>query len=117
MRPFLGLCGLLISFVFLGLTGTSSHPPPQEDEVWANTFSIVAHDPEKKEWGVAVASRYLAVGAVVPWAEAGVGAVATQSAVNTSYGPRGLELMAEGQSAEEVLKTLTELDRGNYVAH
>ena len=80
------------------------------DEV--NTFSIVAYDPEKKEWGVAVASKYLAVGSVVPWAKAGVGAVATQASVNATYGPRGLELLAEGKSPEEVVKTLTDADKG-----
>jgi uncharacterized Ntn-hydrolase superfamily protein len=80
------------------------------DEV--NTFSIVAHDPDKKEWGVAVASKYLAVGSAVPFARAGVGAVATQAFVNVSYGSRGLELLAEGKSAEEVLKELTDADKG-----
>jgi uncharacterized Ntn-hydrolase superfamily protein len=80
------------------------------DEV--NTFSIVAHDPEKKEWGVAVASKYLAVGSAVPFANAGVGAVATQASVNVSYGPRGLELLAKGKSAEEVVKELTDADKG-----
>jgi uncharacterized Ntn-hydrolase superfamily protein len=79
---------------------------------WANTFSIVAYDPATKEWGVAVASKYLAVGAVVPFAKAGVGAVATQSAVNITYGPRGLELLAQGKPAEEVVKTLTDADEG-----
>lgn len=77
-----------------------------------NTFSIVACDPERQEWGVAVASKYLAVGAVVPWARAGVGAVATQSAVNISYGPKGLELLAQGKSAAGVVKLLTDEDTG-----
>jgi len=54
------------------------------------TFSIVACDLEEQSWGVAVASKFPAVGAVVPWAQAGVGAVATQSFANTSFGPRGL---------------------------
>jgi uncharacterized Ntn-hydrolase superfamily protein len=67
------------------------------------TFSIVAHDPSVPEWGVAVASKFPAVGVVVPWAEAGAGAVATQSYANTSFGPRGLELMREGASAREAL--------------
>jgi uncharacterized Ntn-hydrolase superfamily protein len=80
------------------------------DEV--NTFSIVAFDPDKKEWGVAVASKYLAVGSVVPWAKAGVGAVATQASVNATYGPRGLELLAEGKTPEEVVKVLTDADKG-----
>jgi uncharacterized Ntn-hydrolase superfamily protein len=67
------------------------------------TFSIVAHDPSVPEWGVAVASKFPAVGVVVPWAAAGAGAVATQSYANTSFGPRGLELMREGASAQEAL--------------
>ncbi|MBI1917720.1 MAG: DUF1028 domain-containing protein [Planctomycetes bacterium] len=79
---------------------------------WANTFSIVAYDPKTQEWGVAVASKYLAVGAVVPFGKAGVGAIATQSAVNITYGPKGLELLAQGKSPEEVVKTLTEADEG-----
>ena len=71
-----------------------------------STFSIVACDLEEQSWGVAVASKFPAVGAVVPWAEAGVGAVATQAFANTSFGPRGLELMASGLSAEEALERL-----------
>ena len=70
------------------------------------TFSIVAFDPEDKAWGVAVASKFPAVGAVVPWARAGAGAVATQSFANTSYGPRGLDLMMKGLSAQQALDKL-----------
>jgi uncharacterized Ntn-hydrolase superfamily protein len=77
-----------------------------------STFSIVAHDPETQEWGIAVQSKFLAVGAVVPWAQAGVGAVATQSYANTSFGPNGLALMAEGYSAEETLGQLIAQDEG-----
>ena len=77
-----------------------------------STFSIVAADPEAGEVGVCVASRFFAVGTVVPFAKAGVGAVATQSFANTSYGPRGLELMERGVSAEEVVKVLTRADDG-----
>ena len=76
-----------------------------------NTFSIVAYDPDKKEWGIGVASKFLAVGAVVPWAKAGVGAIATQSFANTSYGPNGLDLLAKGKSAEETIKALTDEDQ------
>lgn len=77
-----------------------------------STFSIVAHDPQAREWGVAVQSKFLAVGAVVPWAQAGVGAVATQSYANTSFGPRGLALMAQGLSAQETLDRLIAGDEG-----
>jgi uncharacterized Ntn-hydrolase superfamily protein len=74
------------------------------------TFSIVAYDPGKEEWGVAVQSKFLAVGAVVGWTRAGAGAVATQSYANVLYGPQGLELMGKGHSAEETIKTLTDAD-------
>jgi uncharacterized Ntn-hydrolase superfamily protein len=74
------------------------------------TFSIVACDLEEGAWGVAVASKFPAVGAVVPWAQAGVGAVATQSFANTSFGPRGLALMGTGLSAQETLERLLEDD-------
>jgi uncharacterized Ntn-hydrolase superfamily protein len=71
-----------------------------------NTFSIVGYDPVNGDWGVAVASRYFSVGAVVPWAEAGTGAVATQANVNVGYGPRGLELLRQGLSARQVIDKL-----------
>ncbi|MDH7485011.1 MAG: DUF1028 domain-containing protein [Anaerolineae bacterium] len=76
------------------------------------TFSIVACDPIQGDWGVAVQSKFLAVGAVVPWAQAGAGAIATQSYANTSYGPEGLRLLAAGLSAEETLARLVAADEG-----
>ena len=76
------------------------------------TFSIVAYDPENGDLGVAVASRYLAVGAVVPFARAGVGAIATQAWGNTLYSVRGLEMLQEGISPQEVLQKLTGEDEG-----
>ena len=74
------------------------------------TFSIVAHDPAAQEWGVAVASKFLAVGSVVPWARAGTGAVATQSYANVAYGPDGLRAMESGESAEATIRRLTSTD-------
>jgi uncharacterized Ntn-hydrolase superfamily protein len=74
------------------------------------TFSIVACDLEERAWGVAVASKFPAVGAVVPWVQAEAGAIATQSFANTSYGPRGLALMGTGFSAQETLARLLEDD-------
>lgn len=71
-----------------------------------STYSIVARDPATGEMGVAVQSHWFSVGAVVPWARAGVGAVATQSMVDASYGPLGLELMAAGKGADAALKAL-----------
>ena len=74
------------------------------------TFSIVAFDPETDSLGVAVQSKFLAVGALVPHARAGVGAVATQALANVTYGTRGLELMAQGTTAGETIEFLTEED-------
>src|SRR6266852_1495907 len=76
------------------------------------TFSIVARDPQTGELGIAVQSKFLAVGAVVPWAKADVGAIATQAWANTSYGSRGLELLAYGLPASEALARLVEEDAG-----
>lgn len=74
------------------------------------TYSIVACDLETRQWGVGVQSKFPAVGAVVPWAEPEVGAVATQALANVSYGPRGLELLRERLPAEEVVARLTGAD-------
>jgi uncharacterized Ntn-hydrolase superfamily protein len=76
----------------------------------AHTFSIVARDSVTGEMGVAVQSHWFSVGSVVSWAEAGAGAIATQSFVNVSYGPRGLALLKEGKYAGEVVRLLTESD-------
>ncbi len=73
------------------------------------TFSIVAWDQEEREWGVAVASKFLAAGSVVSWARAGVGAIATQAYANVTYGPRGLDLLA-AEAADEVVAELTGSD-------
>ncbi|MBV7330980.1 DUF1028 domain-containing protein [Chloroflexi bacterium TSY] len=70
------------------------------------TFSIVAYDPKRKEWGIGVQSKFLAVGALVPWAQADVGAIATQAYANLRYGPDGLVLMGSGKSAQETLDAL-----------
>lgn len=78
----------------------------------AHTYSIVARDPETGEMGVAVQSHWFSVGSIVAWGEAGVGVVATQSFVNPSFGPRGLELMKSGMSAEEALDLLIASDEG-----
>src|ERR1700674_839597 len=71
-----------------------------------NTFSIVAYDRSNGDCGVTVASKYFSVGAVVPWAEAGTGCIATQANVNVGYGPRGLELLRQGLNAKQVLDKL-----------
>jgi uncharacterized Ntn-hydrolase superfamily protein len=77
-----------------------------------STFSIVAFDSKDAAWGIAVASKFPAAGAVVPWARADAGAVATQSYANTSFGPRGLEMMSAGLSAPETLDALIAEDEG-----
>jgi uncharacterized Ntn-hydrolase superfamily protein len=80
-----------------------------------HTYSIVARDPATGQLGVAVQSHWFSVGSVVPWAEAGVGAVATQSFVNPAYGPRGLERMRAGKPAAEALAELVQDDDGQAV--
>ena len=80
-----------------------------------HTFSIVARDPKTGELGVAVQSHWFSVGPIVPWAEAGVGAIATQSFVDSSYGPLGLALMRAGRSAPDALKALLAGDEGREV--
>ncbi|MFX0026413.1 MAG: DUF1028 domain-containing protein [Candidatus Hermodarchaeota archaeon] len=74
------------------------------------TFSIVAYESKNKEWGVAVQSKFVAVGAIVPFAKANVGGIATQAYANTSYGPEGLKLLEKGLTAEETIKELIKDD-------
>ena len=76
------------------------------------TYSIAACDLERGQWGVATQSKFLGVGSVVPWAAAGVGAVATQAYANPRYGPEGLALLREGASAQDVVERLTAADDG-----
>lgn len=76
-----------------------------------STFSIVARDPKTGELGIAVESKFLSVGAIVPWAAAGVGAIATQSWANTSYGPRGLRLLRQGLTPRQVGQKLLAGDK------
>lgn len=93
---------------------TAYHHGAARDEIeharCVNTFSIVGCDPATGDVGVAVQSKFLAVGAVVPWARGGVGAVATQAWANTSYGPRGLDLLAAGLAPADALTQLTRDD-------
>lgn len=98
------------ALLLLVLAGCAAAPRPAGEPVVA-TFSIVAYDPDTKELGVAVQSKFIAVGSVVPWAKAGVGAVATQSYANTTYGPKALDLMSQGVEPEKVMTLLTDIDR------
>lgn len=95
---------VLKNAVFMALFVTSV--VAQDRLPTVSTFSIVGYDAKAQEWGVAVASRYFSVGAVVPWAEAGVGAVATQANVNVGYGPRALELLKQGLTSKQVIEKL-----------
>src|SRR5713101_8076011 len=98
---------LLNVLALLGLVGgapTGDHFAPQSQNV--STFSIVARDAATGQMGIAVASRYFSVGSVVPWAEANVGAVATQADVNVGYGPKALELLRQGLTAQEAADRL-----------
>ncbi len=81
----------------------------------AHTYSIIAYDPASNQMGVAVQSHWFNVGSIVPWAEPGVGVVATQSLVEVSYGPLGLELVRAGKSAEEALRELLAKDENSAV--
>ncbi len=83
-------------------------------EPLVSTFSIVARDPETGDLGIAVQSKFLAVGAVVPWARAGVGAVATQARANVAWGPQALDLLASGMNARQAMDTLTSADDGSH---
>ena len=89
--------------------------PAASIEPLVHTYSIVARDATTGDMGVAVQSHWFSVGSIVTWAEAGVGAIATQSFVNPAYGPRGLDLMRSGLSAEEALKALLLVDEGRDV--
>ena len=109
---------ILIAVLLLVL---NSSPSGQTQEAPSNpkrpvhTYSIVARDPSTGELGVAVQSHWFSVGPIVAWAEAGVGAIATQSFVDPSYGKNGLDLMRAGKSAPETLKELLAKDDGREV--
>ena len=103
------ICALLF-LPALPLHAQPARPAPAHFQKLAHTYSIVARDPVTGDLGVAVQSKFPNVGGIVPWAIAGVGAVATQSLANTAYGERGLELMARGASAEEALRIVMRSD-------
>ena len=110
------ICLALITFAILFSLTTVSHRGPLRRilvrDPFASTFSIVGIDPENGDVGVAVQSKFPNVRPIVPWAEAGVGALATQSFVNVSYGAKGLALLRNGASAEEALRILLANDTG-----
>lgn len=100
---------LVILLPWLPIAPETRAEEPGSETVVA-TFSIVGYDPKTGELGIAVQSKFFGVGSVVPWAKAGVGAIATQSYANVTYGPKGLDLLAQGKSAQETLETLLESD-------
>lgn len=102
---------LITPGIFLGVLFSQSI----SNTIPVNTYSIVAYDEETGELGVAVQSHWFSVGFLVPWAKAGVGAVATQSFVKVDYGPDGLQLMEQGLSAEQALAQLVSQDDGEAV--
>ena len=98
----------LLPLTFALIAPATHRPDPR-----VHTFSIVARDPATGQMGVAVQSHYFSVGPVVPWAEAGVGAVATQSLVLIDYGPNGLALMKQGMTAQQAMDSLLKADAHN----
>jgi len=111
-------CFVVLACVLVALAGNTSREPKAHDTPTTHalrveslppvaTFSIVGFDPNTKELGIAVQSKFIAVGAVVPWAKAGVGAIATQSYANTKYGPLGLKYLAQGLRPKQVIEKLT----------
>ncbi len=107
------VCALVTLYLVSGCVCV--HPPAKAGQTIVPpvaTFSIVAFDPKTKELGIAVQSKFIAVGSVVPWAVAGVGAIATQAWANTRYGPQGLELLRLGKSPQETIDAMTAGDEG-----
>jgi uncharacterized Ntn-hydrolase superfamily protein len=101
---------ILLTSYFSPLTAQSPTVAPAHLQKLAHTYSIVAYDSSTGDLGVAVQSKFPNVGGIVPWGRAGVGAVATQSLANTAYGERGLDLMAQGATAEEALRIIMRTD-------
>ena len=112
MSPFRFVCATIYSG-FLAFGSVEPHRPDSAaHDLLVTTFSIVGRDPENGDLGVAVQSKFFAVGAVVPWAKAGIGAIATQSWTNTTYGSKGLALLGNGLTAQQALDQLVADDDG-----
>jgi uncharacterized Ntn-hydrolase superfamily protein len=112
MKKFILIMTLAVSIIAPSLGENIIKRDPKRP---IHTYSIVARDPDSGQLGVAVQSHWFSVGPLVPWIEAGVGAVATQSFVEVSYGPLGLDLMRAGKSAPQALKALVEIDPNREV--
>lgn len=106
---------LVLTLLWLGTLNLTAESPEVRAKQFAQgepvaTFSIVGYDPKTGDLGIAVESKFFSVGSVVPWAEAGVGAIATQSFANTTYGPRGLAMLKLGMTAQQVIEALVAND-------
>ena len=112
MRFFLKIYFLLFYLIIFATKNFAQNVPKSNP---VSTYSIVAYDERTGQFGVAVQSHWFSVGALVPWAKAGVGAVATQSFVKVEYGPDGIALMEAGKSAKEALNQLISKDSGQAV--
>jgi magnesium transporter len=109
-----GTKGLILILLLPVAIGCATAPEPRPDlPPTVATFSIVARDPLTGDLGVAVQSKFLGVGSVVPWAKADVGAIATQAFANTTFGPRGIAMLQAGKNPDEVLEALTGADTGH----
>lgn len=105
---------VLIALTLLSVSGAPIAQPAADSggDPWFSTFSLIAFDPATNDFGVGVQSRAFGAGAAVPYAKAGVGAVATQAAANRTYGPKAIALLEQGLSPDEVVKRITDEDPG-----
>src|SRR5262245_56526629 len=93
------------------LLPSPAQPPNASEDPFFSTLSLVAYDPDAQEWGVVVTSKVPSLRNIVPWAKAGVGAVATQASTNKAFGPMGLLLLSKGVSPEDIAKVFKEVDQ------
>lgn len=105
-------CSCFLLLCATPLIFASDRPKPAPDSPLVATFSVCGFDPATGDLGVAVQSKFFGVGSVVPWARANVGAIATQSYANVTYGPDGLKLLESGKGTKETVKQLTSSDEG-----
>ena len=105
------LVGYMLCAALAFILPSWAQTPNASDDPLFNTFSLVAYDPDAQEWGVVVTSKVPSLRNIVPWAKAGVGAVATQASTNRAFGPDGLEWLAKGKSPEEIGKIFQDTDK------
>lgn len=115
LTPLAGLASFTMFLLMIAAPRSSSTQGGASSDPFASTFSIVGIDLSNGDVGVAVQSKFPNVRPIVPWAEAGVGAIATQSFINVSYGPKGLSLLRNGATAEEALRILIQNDSNRNV--